>query len=199
MARVQLTVRNIRTHRTVGAPNPSPEGIPFFRPGDPPGHTSYIPWYRLFVRLVIVPRGEDTRVRPAPREDGFEPEAILDTGAPTCVFPFPVWQPFRNEVQWLDQPPREDGRPWAVTVLGGSWAYSLGRVRVGATDRDANWLPAVTANALFLDNHPTTGPRPPRQAILGLRSGLFDLRQLRHATADPPEWVLEDAGPGRRL
>jgi hypothetical protein len=109
------------------------------------------------------------------------------------VFPFPIWQPFRDEIQWLDQPPREDGRPWAVTVLGGSWPHRLGRVRVGASDRDANWLPAVTTNALFLDDPPTPDPRPLRQAILGIRSGLFDLRQLRHTTPDPPAWVHEDA------
>lgn len=196
MARVRLTVDNLRLiHRHLGAPPEQPRGIPFFRPGDLSGATAYIPWYRLVVRLVIVPRGEDTRVRPTPREDGLELDAVLDTGAPTCVFPFPIWQPFGNEIQWLDQPPREDGRPWAVTVLGGSWGYRLGRVRVGATDRDANWLPAATTNALFLNDPPATlgATRPPRQAILGVRSGLFDLRQLRHADADPPEWILEDA------
>lgn len=63
---------------------------------------------------------------------------------------------------------------------------------MGATDRDANWLPAVSANALFLNDPMTANPRPPRQAILGIRSGLFDLRQLRHSTAEPPAWVLED-------
>ena len=81
---------------------------------------------------------------------------------------------------------------------GGAWGYRLGRVRVALADDGGGSIPAETTTCLFLDPVPPgpgPRPRPPRQALLGLRTPLFDRRQLRHTgtTADLPEWWLEDA------
>lgn len=83
-------------------------------------------------------------------------------------------------------------------ILGGSFTYRLGRIRLGAFDEDANWLPAVRTNALFLDD----APGAPKQAVLGLRTRLFDGRRLRCEVA-PHEpfgqaWWLEDSAPVTR-
>jgi guanyl-specific ribonuclease Sa len=108
------------------------------------------------------------------------------------VFPFRVWQPFRDAVRGLDQPPAgPHGR--RLTILGGPFPYRLGRLRFGAYDRTGDWLPAVTSNAWFLDD--ATGA--PGQAVPGLRTRLFEARQLRceDAPGDPfgQRWVLEDS------
>jgi hypothetical protein len=103
------------------------------------------------------------------------------------MFPYPVWQPFEAAITWLDQPTPAGG-PRRVTILGGSWAYRLGRVRAGVIDEDGGWLAPAWTNAWFLDDHPAA----PKQAVLGVRTGLFDARQLRsNPTGD--EWWLEDA------
>jgi len=57
----------------------------------------------------------------------------------------------------------------------------------------------VTTVALFLDDPPAGASRPPRHAILGLRTPLLDRRRLRHAgdsANDLPIWWLEDDAAG---
>jgi hypothetical protein len=66
-------------------------------------------------------------------------------------------------------------------------------VRFGTFDPEGNWLPAVWSNAWLLEDDPA----PPRQAILGLRTRVFDRRQLRceevPADAFGRLWRLEDS------
>ena len=181
MPRVRLDLRHLG----------SAPGLPYFRPEDRSGTVHYIPRPRLFVSLFVLPRDASDRHRPDDLSDDWLPIAIIDTGSPLALFPFSLWQPFRDVIQWLDQPPTTG--PRRVTILGGSFAYRLGRVRLGAFDEDANWLPAVWTNAWFLDDRPDA----PKQAVLGLRTRLFEQRQVR--CADSPQeplgqmWWLEDA------
>lgn len=186
MARVRLILRKPE----------SIQGTPYYRPEDRSRTVHYIPRVRLFVKLFVLPRDAADRHRPSELPNGWSPEAIVDTGSPLTLFPFSIWQPFREVIQWLEQPPATT--PRRVTILGGSFSYRLGRVRFGAFDEEANWLPAVSSNAWFLDQDTAA----PRQAVLGLRTRLFDQRQIRCAAgpADPlgQTWWLEDAAPINR-
>jgi hypothetical protein len=194
MARVRITVRNLRVSRHTGAPDPQPEGLPYLSTDGALPLVRYLPWYRLMVRLFVEPAvgGLDSE------ELAFD--AIVDTGAPLTTFPYEHWDRFRDHIRWLDQPPREDvddagePHPWQIAVGGGTWGFRLGRVRLGLTDADGGVFAAEMTTCMFLDAAPP-GPRPPRQAVFGLRTPLLDRRQLRHAgtTADLPDWWLEDA------
>jgi hypothetical protein len=179
MARVRLILRGLS----------SGPGLPYYRPEDRSGVVYHIRQPRLFVSLSVLPRDATEHFRPVSLPADWSFRAILDTGCPLTLFPFPVWQPFRGVIQWLDQPPAAAARQ--VTILGGSFTYRLGRVRFGVFDEDANWFPAVWANAMFLDNDPNA----PRQAVLGLRTRLFKGRQIRCEDAPEPleeMWWLED-------
>lgn len=161
--------------------------LPFFYPGDRSGNPLAIPLARLVVTLVVIPRDAGEDYRPEVK-DRWSPDAILDTGAPLTLFPYPVWQPFESAITWLAQPPLPAGGQRRVTILGGSWAYRLGRVRIGMIDTAGGWLAPAWTNAWFLDDDPVA----PKQAVLGLRTGLFDGRQLR-SDSSGEEWWLEDA------
>jgi hypothetical protein len=130
--------------------------------------------------------------RPIQIPVGYSPEAILDTGAPLSLFPYPVWQSFADAVVWIDQPPT-GGPERRVAILGGRFPYRLGRLRIGACDEE-NQLPPVWMNIWFLT---ADDPAAPKQAVLGLRTRLFDGRQLRceAAPGDPlgQRWWLEDS------
>lgn len=196
MARVRIRVRNLRVSRHTDAPDPQPEGIPYLSTDGALPLVRYLPWYRLMVRLFVEPAAGEV----AENELAFD--VIVDTGAPLTTFPFEMWDRFRDHIRWLDQPPREDADdtdellPWQVSVGGGTWGFRLGRVRLGLTDGESRVIPAVVTTCMFLEPAPPgPGPRPPRQAVLGLRTPLLDRRQLRHTgtTADLPDWWLEDA------
>lgn len=164
---------------------------PYYFPGDRSGVPAEIPLDRLFAALVILPADAAGDRPPQVIGDRWAPDAVVDTGAPLSLFPYPVWKPFGSAVTWLEQSPPAVGAR-RVTVLGGRWAYRFGRVRVGVIDTDRRWLPAARLNAWFLDD----APGAPRQAILGLRCHLFDRRRLRQEPAAPdgaPRWCLEDA------
>ena len=180
MARIRLAARRVGQ-------------LPFFRPGDTSGVVAQIPLYRLIAKLVVVPRDASDAYRPLDLNDALCPDAIVDTGAPLTLFPYEIWEPFAAQIQWFDQPPRDDGTPRQVTILGGRFRSSLGRVKLGAIDEDARWLPPVTVNAWFLQYHAGS----PKQAILGLRSRLLDRRRLRQEELRDedavPAWWLEDA------
>lgn len=170
-------------------------GLPYFYPGDRSGAAVRFPTYRLYLYLAFVPR-DYAGGHPLDHPGVVSLRSVLDTGAPLSVFPFPAWSRFPDYVRWLDQPPAPVSR--RLTILGGTFPYRLGRVKVGAVDRDRRWLPVVTLTGLFLDNVPG-GPGDP---VLGLRSRLLDGRQLRHEPAPdadpdqtPGRWWLEDPAP----
>jgi hypothetical protein len=181
-------VSGVRVFRRTFTP-----GIPFFRPGDRSGTVARFPTYRLFILLAIPPRDYSGEPLPDLR-DVVRLPAILDTGAPLSIFPFPIWNLFADRIRWLDQPPA--ATPRRVSILGGTFGYRLGRVKVGAIDPERRWLPPTTLAAFFLDD--ATGA--PREVVFGLRNRLLDGRRLRHEPepgADPEEvpgrWWLEDA------
>ena len=165
-------------------------GIPYFRPEDRSNTVYRIPTIRLTIRLFVLPLDAVSRDRPDDLPPDWEVEVAFDTGAPLTIFPFDVWQPFAAAAQWLGQPPQ--AARTRVAVLGGRFASRLGRVRFGAADDGGNRLPAVASSALFLDSDPAA----PKQAVLGLRTRLFERRHLR--CADVPAaafgqvWALED-------
>ncbi len=180
MARVQLF------HRLSG------RGVPFYRSNDRNRTIEHVPIPRLYAKLFVLPTDAADRDYPDTLRDSWAPEALLDTGAPLTVFPFPIWQPFADAIQWLDQPPPPPtGRH--LTVLGGDFSYRLGRLRFGVIDEHESWLPAVASPALFLDDH----LRAPKRAILGLRTHLLDSRLLRCAGSSDEKigqvWTLEDS------
>lgn len=172
------------------APISGSSGIPYFRPEDRSGTVYRIPTLRLSIRLFVLPLDAVSRDLPDAIPIEWKPVAVLDTGAPLTIFPFAVWQPFASAVQWLTQPPQP--AQTRVTILGGRFAFRLGRVRFGAADEDGNWLPAASSTALLLDHDPAA----PKQAVLGLRTRLFDGRQLRctevPAAAFGQVWALDD-------
>jgi len=198
MAKVRVEVRNHPLARCVGSATPTPFGLPFYRPTDATGLVARLPWYRLLAKVVVLPAEADPLSRPVVIPETHSPAAILDTGAPLTCFPATLWRQFTTEIRWLDQPEREDGEPWRITILGGSWTYRLGRIRLGATDTDGRWLDAATTVAMFLDDPPPGASRSPRHAILGLRTPLLDRRRLRQGSDTPddlPIWWLEDDTP----
>ena len=115
MAKVRVEVRNHPLARCVGSATPTPFGLPFFRPTDATGLVARLPWYRLLVKVVVLPTEADPLVRPVEVPETHSPAAILDTGAPLTCFPATLWRQFAPEIRWLDQPPREDGEPWRMT------------------------------------------------------------------------------------
>jgi hypothetical protein len=181
MARIELTLQSISRG----------SGLEYFRRDDRSGTAHHIPLLRLLTRLFVLPREFPGPEKPDDLPFDWLPWVILDTGAPLSVFPFRVWQPFRDVIHWLDQPPAAPfGR--RLSIIGGSFTYRLGRLRFGVFDPSGDWLPAVLSNALFLEDAPTA----PQQGVLGLRTRLFETRRLR-CTHAPEEvfgqaWSLED-------
>ena len=168
-------------------------GMPYFYPGDRSGEPLRFPIYRLLVTLAL-PAWHDLGDPLGSLPDVIRVPAILDTGAPVSIFPFATWECFTDRIRWLDQP--SPTAPRRVAILGGSFAYRLGRLRVGLADAEQRWLPPVLITGVFLDDVPGA----PREAILGLRSRLLERWQLRHEPipgADPDthpgRWWLEDA------
>lgn len=175
MARVRIALRYLGS-------------TPFFYPGDRSGMPLRIPYPRLLAMLAVMTHGASEDDRPDVIDTPWCPRAILDTGSPLTLFPYEVWQPFEAAITWLAQPLLPAGGPRRVAILGGSWSYRLGRVRIGMIDTAGGWLAPAWTNAWFLDDDAAA----PKQAVLGLRTGLFDGRQLR-SDSSGEEWWLEDA------
>lgn len=104
--------------------------------------------------------------------------AVVDTGAPTTVFPFVVWQRFQAEIRWLTF---ADGVPRKSATLGGArYQYRLGRVSVRLVGKDDEpVLPAVDVIAQFeqLDPMKTPAERLTR-TLVGLQLGPLEGRYL---------------------
>ena len=150
------------------------------------------PAYRLLLRLVLFEsHAEPIKQTALDYEDKRKTDAVVDTGSAFSVFSYRTWKSVEKEIRWLKRPTKIDGSEYMVTVLGGRWAYRLGRIRLAAFDDRANWFEPVWTLALFLENVPDA----PNVNILGLGSSFFKHRQLRHAGYDPgelPIWWLED-------
>ena len=167
-------------------------GIPYRWAADRSGVPLSIPAYRLRLQLVAVPPDADPDEPPPRTSDARRRiDAVVDTGAPLTTFGHERWSPFATDIRWLDQPSTATGQPRRLTLLGGRWTYRLAQVRLGATDDQNRWLPAVWTPTLCLDANPATD----NLALLGLRTPLLDRRRLRHSGNTPddlPIWWLED-------
>lgn len=125
--------------------------------------------------------------------------AIVDTGAPTTVFPFTVWQRFQAEVRWLTFADRVAMKP--ATLGGVRYHYRLGRVTVRLVGRgSAPILPPVDVVAQFeqLDPMKSVNERLTR-TLVGLQLGPLEGRFLvvgpRQTLAERCEAWLTDERP----
>jgi hypothetical protein len=123
--------------------------------------------------------------------------AVVDTGAPTAVFPHAVWKRFPADVRWL---PFADGsarKP--ATLAGRSFQYRFGVVSVRFFGREASpELPPVEVMGQFEQFDPMNPhPLEPKHLIVGLQYGPLEGRFLvvgpRHALPERAEaWVTDD-------
>jgi hypothetical protein len=153
-----------------------------------------IPCYKLYVRMYLVPPGEERGWRPPPQfrqERLFD--AIVDTGASLTNLPHGVWSEIAGsdggEVRDLELAERE-----TVSLGGRTHTFRLGRVLLAAMDWRGRWMPPAWTTVRCLDE--TDDPPP---ALLGLLSPfLMAHHRIRHAgearrpNGDThPEWWLE--------
>lgn len=110
--------------------------------------------------------------------DPVKHTAIVDTGAPTTVFPFRVWQRFPDDIRWLKF---TDGSATKPGTLGGvSYQYKLGRVLVRLAGRDYTpTFPPVDVIAQFEQLDPMKAPNERlTRALVGLQLGPLEGRFL---------------------
>lgn len=123
--------------------------------------------------------------------------AVVDTGAPTTVFPFAVWQRFQADIRWLTF---ADGTTRKPATLGGvRYQYRLGRVGVRLVGREAEpVLPAVDVVAQFEQFDPMKAPSERlTRTLVGLQFGPLEGRFLvvgpRQSLAERAEaWVTDE-------
>jgi hypothetical protein len=131
----------------------------------PDGSSTTIASLRLFCQLVV---GRDRKAH----------QAVVDTGAPTTVFPFLVWQRFQADIRWL---PFLDGASTKPASLAGrSFRYRLGSVPVRLLGRDEEpTLPPVDVVAQFEQLDPLNEtPLELKHTLVGLQLGSLEGRYL---------------------
>ena len=122
--------------------------------------------------------------------------AVLDTGAPTCIFRKEKWKKLdeRGLIEWVCHPPRmasRDALP-RTTFLGGTYPFRLGRLSlqiVGAKVGDE--LPPVPVLVQCTEDVPvlpTDPPELPRLLLIGLEGVLNGRTLTVSASADGTEW-----------
>lgn len=149
------------------------------------------------MQLVVAPRSASDDWRPS-EHVSLERRCVVyvDTGAPITVLPYETWQPFAADVDLLAQPSDES----ELNIAGGRQRGQLGRIRLGATDDDLNWMPARWTFALLLDEVDPSDDGALRIPLLGLQSHFFRRnRRICHVgnardenLATIPEYALED-------
>lgn len=167
---------------------------------DEDGQVKALVRLRLFCDVLI---GKD----PASAATNYDPAldlrlsypSLLDTGAWLTIFPRKIWSEFDQQITWLRLRPEElagraaDRQTPRSVVMGHSFSYRLGRVWVGAYDREGRLMPAVRVLAMFQEvDLPGAEPRP----LLGLWGGILEGRYLERQPAlerndpDPPHAPL---------
>lgn len=148
------------------------------------GGPLYLPQRRLYVWARV--GGEY-----APRQ------AVLDTGAATCVFSRVVWDGFekRREIEWVSHPPGGSDRSVLprTTILKGTYPFRLGRVAVQVVEFNGEAaLPPVSVLVQCLEDMPVAPadpPQLPRLLLVGL-DGILRGRTLTvTASADGTAWA----------
>ena len=139
--------------------------------------------WRVFCTLVV-------------GRDPARHEAVIDTGAPTTIFPLAIWRRFAAEIEWLSFADRTPSKP--ATVGGVTYHYRFGRVSVRVGGRGGGeLLPPLSVVAQFEQPNPAI-PLSQRltRTIVGLQFGPLEGRSLvvspRHALAERCEaWVTD--------
>jgi hypothetical protein len=131
----------------------------------PDGSSAGVSNLRLYCRLLV---GRDRKAH----------QAVVDTGAPTTVFPFLLWQRFQADVRWS---PFVDGSASKLATLAGrSFRYRLGVVSVrllGETQEPT--LPPVDVVAQFEQLDPLNEtPLDLKHTLVGLQLGPLEGRYL---------------------
>jgi len=125
--------------------------------------------------------------------------AIIDTGAPTAVFPYVVWQRFPSDIRWF--PFADNSAMKLATLAGRSFRYRLGSVTVRLFGRDdLPPLPPIEVVAQFEQLDPMNPhPLEAKHLIVGLQLGPLEGRFLvvgpRHTLAERCEAWLTDERP----
>ena len=150
----------------------------------PGGVPVYLPQYRVYVWVRI---GSEY----APRQ------AVLDTGAASCIFSQAVWEAFddRNWIEWVSHPPGADPNEVLpkTTILSGTYPFRLGIVTVQVVEfnGDAKLAP-VRVLVQCTEDKPVlpTDPKPlPRLLLVGLH-GILNGRTLTvSASPDGKDWA----------
>jgi hypothetical protein len=158
---------------------------------DEQGEFQLLPRLRLVCDILVGKEpqapGPAGRARYDPTTDRRQNfPALLDTGAPLTVFPRHAWEAFEDQITWLRLNPDEvaarppDQRTPTTSVFGSRFPYRLGRVWIGAFDREGRLLPAVPVIAQFRDDVVQPG-QPLPLLLLGLWGGILEGRRLeRH-------------------
>lgn len=154
------------------------------------GGTAYLPQHRLrsWVRLggELLPR-----------------EAVVDTGAPACIFSKRVWEKFhsRGAIVWVAHPPTEAGRATLprVDVHGGNYPFRLGRIRLQLVDLDKNQLAPRDVLVICTEDVPigpgNGPPELPRLVLVGLADVMHGRTLRVEASADGQRWAATLSEP----
>lgn len=154
------------------------------------GGTAYLPQRRLrsWVRLggELLPR-----------------EAVVDTGAPACIFSKLVWSNFhaRGAIAWVAHPPTTVGRETLprVNVHGGNYPFRLGRIRLQLVDLEKNQLAARDVLVICTEDEPADPandpPQLPRLILIGLADVMHGRTLLIETSADGQRWAATLSEP----
>lgn len=164
---------------------PDNPGVPFHDPGGQ--GLRILPLYQLLVKMLILPKASMDIPMAL---NGSDVEAIIDTGSPLTVFPFSVWPRYESSIIWLDQPEHVNRQGDTIlpslNIVGGTFPYRLGRIRLGFRDLAGDWFSSEITTCFFLMPASQTTIaakviREPSRVILGLRSPILLDANLKHS------------------
>lgn len=103
-------------------------------------------------------------------------QAIVDTGAPACIFSKQVWDAFhaRNDIVWVAHPPTDTDRTALprVDVHGGNYPFRLGRIRLEPVNLTEGQLAPRDVLVICTEDEPVEPendpPELPRLLLVGL-------------------------------
>ena len=124
-------------------------------------------------------------------------QSVVDTGAPTAVFPLAVWKRFPTDIRWLPFADGTSTKP--ATLAGRAFQYRFGLVTVRLFGReDTPTLPPVDVLAQFEQLDPANEqPLEAKHTIVGLQLGAIEGRYLvvhpDHTLAERCEaWITDE-------
>jgi hypothetical protein len=160
------------------------EGSPVVLVRLPDGQTAGIANQRVYCQFRV---GRDQKSQ----------QAVVDTGAPTAVFPREVWLRFVKDIRWLSFADGSSMKP--ATLAGRAFQYRLGLVTIQLVERDGSTsFPATDVLAQFEQYDPSNpAPLDAKHIVLGLQLGAFEGRYLvvhpDHTLAERCEaWVSDE-------